>query len=81
MPTISYKVKGQPFECKREKLSECIEALIEAGRLPEGTTATKVINTGTQRIDYNKNVLPHTESNVKRLAEKGEKVTAEATQI
>ena len=81
MPTISYKVKGRPFECKRDKLSDCVDALVEAGRFPEGTTVNKIVNTGSQRIDYNKNVLPHTESNVKRLTEKGEKVTAEATQI
>ena len=81
MPTISYKVSSQPYECKRDKLSECIEALVEAGRLPAGTDVAKVVNTGCQRLDYNKNVLPNTPSNVKRLEEKGEKVSAEAKQI
>jgi len=81
MSTVSYKVKGQRFECKRDKLSDCIAALVEAGRLPAGTDAAKVVNTGVQRLDYNKNVLPTTESNLKRAAEKGEEVSAEATQI
>lgn len=81
MPIISYKVKGERFECQRDKLSECVEALVEAGRLPAGTDVAKIVNTGAQRIDYTKNILPDTKSNVERREKEGSTASAEATKI
>ena len=83
---ISYKAKNKdgktiPYECERNKASEAIEALVAGGRLPAGTTLTKVINTGCQRLDYTMNRLPYTTSNVERAEKEGQKVSAEATKI
>ena len=81
MPKISYTVKGELFECEREKLSECVDALIKADRLPAGTDIGKVVSTGCQKIDYQKNCAPNTASNKKRREEKKDKPEKQATKI
>ncbi len=66
MVKVSYTVKGELYGCEREKLTEVVASLIEAGRLPKDTTVTKVVNVGCQRLDYQYNFAPLTKSSQKR---------------
>lgn len=81
MPKVSYNVKGKDYGCEREKMSEVISALIEAGRLPEGTTVAKVVSTGCQKLDYQHNFAPLTESSKKRKSTAKDKPKKEVTVI
>ena len=81
MPKVSYTVKGELYECEREKMSEIITALIEGGRLPKDATIAKVVSTGCQKLDYQHNFAPLTESSKKRKESAKDKPAKEATKI
>lgn len=79
MPKIEYTVKGETIVVEREKVSECIEVLVETGHINESETVGALISTGCQKADYQKNHAPNTPSNVKRREEKANKPKKEAT--
>ena len=81
MPKVSYTVKGELYGCEREKMSEIVTSLIEAGRLPADTTIAKVVSTGCQKLDYQYNFAPLTESSKKRKESAKDKPKQEETKI